>query len=190
MGPTADLTDAAAPIDRVVARIGVGPRRPAKIPREGLGRIPLVRGRRVEDDLPTERIEVGPQAPGETAAVIPEHRHRGVVGVESRSPRGTCPWPVAARALRRPRHDSGDRRTSAGRSRRSENSRVGTRASRRSTRPCTISCGHTRRSCRRPRRRPRPVPAAGGPGVGDAPSGAAAQGHARASRPSPSRSVP
>jgi hypothetical protein len=54
----------------------------AKVSEKRCRPVALMRGRRVEDDLVREGIEIGPDTPFETAAPLVEHRDRRVVSLE------------------------------------------------------------------------------------------------------------
>lgn len=81
MRPARDLDHPAAPEKRVVALVGVRLEMAAELPQEPLRPVPLVGGRRVEYDLPADRVEVGPQASLEAPSDVRQHRDRRVVGL-------------------------------------------------------------------------------------------------------------
>jgi len=82
VSPAANLDDAPALIERVVAAISIRLQRALKGSEEGRGAVALMRGRRVEDDLARERIEIGPEATLEAAAPLVKDGDRRVIGLE------------------------------------------------------------------------------------------------------------
>ena len=82
MGPAADLDDAAALVETVVPAVGIGLELPAKIGEKRRRAVALMRRRGVEDDLPGERIQIGPDPSFETVAAFIQHRDGRVVGLE------------------------------------------------------------------------------------------------------------
>lgn len=100
MGPTPNLHDLSALIQRVVADVRIRLQRAAERREKRRRAVPLVSSRRLEHDLLAERIQIGPEPPLETAPVLAEHRDGGVVGLEIGGGRDLAPQLLADRRQR------------------------------------------------------------------------------------------
>ena len=87
--PAANFHDAATLIQGVVARVGIRLECPPKACEKRLRAVTLVRGRRIEEHLAVERIQIGPEPTLETATTRVEHRDAGVVGLPN-GPKPEC----------------------------------------------------------------------------------------------------
>ena len=66
----------------LVTGVGIGLEGALKLGEKPLGPVGFVRGRRIEDDLPPERVEIRPEPAFETPAAFVQHRHGGVIRLE------------------------------------------------------------------------------------------------------------
>jgi hypothetical protein len=80
--PAANLPHTPARIELVIPDVGIGLAGTLKLGEKPLWPVGFVRGRCIEDDLPPERVEIGPEPAFETPAAIVQHGHGRVIGLE------------------------------------------------------------------------------------------------------------
>jgi hypothetical protein len=80
--PAANLPHTPARIELVIPRVGIGLEGTLKLGEKPLGPVGFVRGRRIEDDLPPERVEICPEPAFETPPAIVQYRHGRVIRLE------------------------------------------------------------------------------------------------------------
>jgi hypothetical protein len=106
MGPAANLEDALALIEPVVATVGVRLQGTAKVGEKRRGPVAFMSRGHVEDDLVRARIEIGPETALEAAAGFGEDGDGRVIGLQIVSCRDLPTELVANRRQRR--RDIGD----------------------------------------------------------------------------------